>query len=46
MPALTFAEFPPPRWDGARRLLLCAHIILSCAGSAFALTHGFTALWY
>jgi ferredoxin-NADP reductase/CRP-like cAMP-binding protein len=35
-----------PRWDGARRLLLCAHIILSCAGSAFALTHGFTALWY
>jgi ferredoxin-NADP reductase/CRP-like cAMP-binding protein len=35
-----------PRWDGVRRLLLCAHIILSCAGSAFALTHGFTALWY
>jgi ferredoxin-NADP reductase/CRP-like cAMP-binding protein len=35
-----------PRWDGARCILLCAHIILSCAGSAFALTHGFTALWY
>jgi ferredoxin-NADP reductase/CRP-like cAMP-binding protein len=34
------------RWDGARRVLLCLHIIMSCAGTGFALTHGFTALWY
>jgi hypothetical protein len=34
------------RWDGARRVLHCLHIITSCAGSGFALTHGFTALWY
>ncbi len=35
-----------PRWEGARRALLACHIILSCAGTGFALTHGFTALWY
>jgi len=35
-----------PRWEGARRLVLGTHIVLSCAGQAFALTHGFTALWY
>jgi ferredoxin-NADP reductase/CRP-like cAMP-binding protein len=35
-----------PRWDGLRRALLCLHIVLSCAGSGFALTHAFTALWY
>jgi hypothetical protein len=33
-------------WEGARRALLACHIILSCAGSGLALTHGFTALWY
>jgi ferredoxin-NADP reductase len=33
-------------WDGVRRVVLCLHIIMSCAGSGFALTHGFTALWY
>ena len=35
-----------PRWDSARRVVLCTHIILSCAGSGFALLHGVTALWY
>jgi len=35
-----------PRWEGARRALLACHIILSCAGTGFAITHGFTALWY
>jgi ferredoxin-NADP reductase len=33
-------------WQGARRLVLAVHIVLSCAGQALALTHGFTALWY
>src|SRR5215471_13178705 len=35
-----------PHWETSRRLVLCAHIILSCAGSGFALLHGFSALWY
>ena len=35
-----------PRWDTARRMILCVHILLSCAGSGFALLHGVTALWY
>jgi ferredoxin-NADP reductase/CRP-like cAMP-binding protein len=32
--------------EGVRRLVLGAHIVLSCAGSGLALAHGFTALWY
>jgi hypothetical protein len=35
-----------PRWEGMRCALLAGHILLSCAGTGFALTHGFTALWY
>jgi hypothetical protein len=35
-----------PQWETARRMLLAGHIVMSCAGSAFALVHGFTALWY
>lgn len=35
-----------PRWDSTRRVILSVHIIMSCAGSGFAVTHGFTALWY
>jgi ferredoxin-NADP reductase len=35
-----------PQWESARRMLLAGHIVMSCAGSAFALIHGFTALWY
>jgi ferredoxin-NADP reductase len=34
------------QWETTRRTLLAAHIALSSAGSAFALIHGFTALWY
>ena len=44
--ALLGAHPRSPRWDSARRVVLCTHIILSCAGSGFALLHGFTALWY
>jgi ferredoxin-NADP reductase len=35
-----------PQWEGVRRVILSGHIALSCAGSGFAVTHGFTALWY
>jgi hypothetical protein len=35
-----------PQWESARRIVLAGHIVMSCAGSAFALVHGFTALWY
>jgi ferredoxin-NADP reductase len=35
-----------PRWDGARRVLLGLHILLTCAGSGLAVTHGFMSLWY
>jgi ferredoxin-NADP reductase len=35
-----------PQWETTRRILLAGHIVMSCAGSAFALVHGFTALWY
>jgi ferredoxin-NADP reductase len=35
-----------PQWETARRMLLAGHIVMSCAGSAFAVVHGFTALWY
>jgi ferredoxin-NADP reductase/CRP-like cAMP-binding protein len=44
--ALLGAHPRSPRWDGVRRVVLCAHIILSCAGSGFAVLHGVTALWY
>ena len=35
-----------PQWEGVRRVILSGHIALSCAGSGFAVTHGFTSLWY
>jgi ferredoxin-NADP reductase/CRP-like cAMP-binding protein len=35
-----------PRWDGGRRVLLGVHILLTCLGSALAVTHGFMSLWY
>src|SRR5262249_17191713 len=35
-----------PQWETARRMLLAGHIVMSCAGSAFALVPGFTAPWY
>jgi len=35
-----------PRWESIRRVILGGHIALSCAGSGFAVAHGFTALWY
>ena len=35
-----------PQWETTRRTLLAGHIVLSCSGTAFALVHGFTALWY
>jgi ferredoxin-NADP reductase len=44
--ALLGAHPRSPQWKGVRPMLLGAHIALSCAGSGFAVTHGFTALWY
>src|SRR5215475_2535594 len=35
-----------PQWESLRRVILSGHIALSCAGSGFAVMHGFTALWY
>jgi len=35
-----------PQWESIRRVILSGHIALSCAGSGFAVTHGFTSLWY
>jgi ferredoxin-NADP reductase len=44
--ALLGAHPRSPRWKGMRLMVLGGHIALSCAGSGFAVAHGFTALWY
>ena len=44
--ALLGANPRSPRWEAVRSIMLGAHICLSCAGSAFAVTHGLISLWY